>query len=116
MEPCKKSHEAPLHQRPFHGLRPSFACGLSRFPHQVGLDPHPMTSLALILPILLIFVGLVLIVRTLVWFTDILFCIKERPGLYPPTKWMMYALTILGMATMVVVGGGLIKLFWAIVP
>lgn len=75
-----------------------------------------MNSLALILPVLLIVVGLALIVRGLAWLADMLWEIKERPGLYPPLRALMYGLVGVGMTAFLIAGGGLVALLRSIIP
>jgi hypothetical protein len=74
-----------------------------------------MNALSLILPVLLIVFGLALVVRGLAWLADMLWSIKEQPGLYPPLKVLMYGLVGFGMTTFVIAGGGLVALLKSII-
>lgn len=74
-----------------------------------------MNSLSLILPVLLIVFGLALVVRGLAWLSDMLWSVKEQPGLYPPLRALMYGLVGTGMALFLIAGGGLVALLKSIV-
>lgn len=75
-----------------------------------------MNSLTLIIPVLLVVFGLALIVRGFALLTDMLWEVKERPGLYPPLRGFMYGLIGVGMAAFLIAGGGLVALLRTIIP